>query len=365
MNQLYLYADQSATPLVPKPYALEAELQEIIAKNPQLLLERECGNKQLFLVEKEFTLPEYIGSANNFSLDHLMVDSDGIPTLIEVKRCQDNRIKREVVAQMVDYAARMVSVDAGDLRAFFVRNNPSPTVLAQYDTDEFWKKVEDNLKLERMNLYFVADVIPETLRTMIGFLRRTMKNIIIYGVEIKQYQSNHTTMLSTELLGGPLPEAIQLNAPVSWDAASFANKLSYLKDGDLQPTAEAIRKSSEAAGISIVFGRGAKNPTFNGYLGRLFLFKVQLSPYDVVPKCTLEFCLPDLKKALPGQTEQSLKASLTDYPNREEALSQGDIWFTPQYLYFRLAFFKQHETQERFAIILTKLVKELQSISYI
>jgi hypothetical protein len=42
-------------------------------------------------------------------LDHLSVDQDAIPTLVETKRGEDTRGRREVVAQMLDrlvYSAR-------------------------------------------------------------------------------------------------------------------------------------------------------------------------------------------------------------------------------------------------------------------
>jgi hypothetical protein len=38
-------------------------------------------------------------------VDHLFVDQDGSPTLVELKRRQDTRIRREVVGQTLDYAA--------------------------------------------------------------------------------------------------------------------------------------------------------------------------------------------------------------------------------------------------------------------
>jgi hypothetical protein len=42
---------------------------------------------------------------DRWSLDHLFLDEEGVPTLIEVKRSSDTRIRREVVGQMLDYAA--------------------------------------------------------------------------------------------------------------------------------------------------------------------------------------------------------------------------------------------------------------------
>lgn len=45
---------------------------------------------------------------NRWSLDHLFLDQDAVPTLVEVKRSDDTRIRREVVGQMLDYAANGV-----------------------------------------------------------------------------------------------------------------------------------------------------------------------------------------------------------------------------------------------------------------
>jgi hypothetical protein len=39
------------------------------------------------------------------SLDHLFLNREGVPTLVEVKRSSNTQLRREVVAQMLDYAA--------------------------------------------------------------------------------------------------------------------------------------------------------------------------------------------------------------------------------------------------------------------
>src|SRR6185312_796656 len=44
-----------------------------------------------------------------WSLDHLFLDEEGVPMLVEVKRSTDTRIRREVVGQMLDYAANALS----------------------------------------------------------------------------------------------------------------------------------------------------------------------------------------------------------------------------------------------------------------
>jgi hypothetical protein len=44
-----------------------------------------------------------------WSADHLFLDQDGIPTIVEVKRQTDARLRREVVEPMLDYAANAVA----------------------------------------------------------------------------------------------------------------------------------------------------------------------------------------------------------------------------------------------------------------
>jgi hypothetical protein len=44
-----------------------------------------------------------------WSLDHLFIDGDGVPTLVRVKRTSDPRARREVVAQMLEGVFRAAS----------------------------------------------------------------------------------------------------------------------------------------------------------------------------------------------------------------------------------------------------------------
>src|SRR3954469_24268983 len=55
------------------------------------------------------------------------------------------------------------------------------------DTDEWWAKVETNLRLGRLRLVFVADVISRELRRIIEFLNEQMTETEVIGVEIRQY----------------------------------------------------------------------------------------------------------------------------------------------------------------------------------
>ncbi|MFF1479104.1 hypothetical protein ACFVYD_16285 [Streptomyces sp. NPDC058301] len=60
---------------------------------------------RLVLVAREMGVPTSAESGSAYWPDHLFVDADGVPTRVEVKRASDTRIRREVVGQMLDYAA--------------------------------------------------------------------------------------------------------------------------------------------------------------------------------------------------------------------------------------------------------------------
>ncbi len=53
-------------------------------------------------------------------MDHLFLDDEGVPTLDEVKRSGDARVRREVVGQNLDYAANaMLHWSVATIRARF------------------------------------------------------------------------------------------------------------------------------------------------------------------------------------------------------------------------------------------------------
>jgi hypothetical protein len=90
------------------PYATEELLQRLVANYPDLIPGDKINPenpRRWLLVDRELGIPGKQGGASLWSLDHLLLDQDGIPTFVECKRAADIRSRREVVAQMLDYAA--------------------------------------------------------------------------------------------------------------------------------------------------------------------------------------------------------------------------------------------------------------------
>ena len=91
-----------------QPYDSEDLLQRLLSDYPDLLAGyqmNEADPRRWLLVAREMGIADEPSAADRRSLDHLFLDQDGVPTLIEVKRASDTRIRREVVGQMFDYAA--------------------------------------------------------------------------------------------------------------------------------------------------------------------------------------------------------------------------------------------------------------------
>ena len=114
---------------------------------------------------------------NRWSLDHLFVDQDGKPTLVEVKRSTDTRARREVVAQMLDYAANLTAWAPGKVEATFRHRcadegiDPD-TGVAEFigpdaDPGAFWETVDAKLNSGAIRLIFLADAISPALTPII------------------------------------------------------------------------------------------------------------------------------------------------------------------------------------------------------
>ena len=182
-------------------YEAEKVLQELIARFPSLLAgDQYSGDipRRWLLVGREAALPDDQDAAGRWSVDHLFLDQDAVPTLVEVKRSSDSRIRREVVGQMLDYAANgVVYWPLEQLRELFARqcdrddDDPdlviSELVGEETDIEDFWAQVGENLRAGRVRMVFVSDEIPRELRRVVEFLNGQMNPAEVIAIEVKQY----------------------------------------------------------------------------------------------------------------------------------------------------------------------------------
>lgn len=159
--------------LEPAAFETEEEFQELLALHPRVLDFGSLADGQplrLVLVAREMGVPTSAESGSDYWLDHLFVDADGMPTLVEVKRASETRIRREAVGQMLDYVANGARHWPGALlqRSFEETcladgrslEEAYGELLGDRSAEEFWSMVEERLAAGQMRLLFVADRIP-------------------------------------------------------------------------------------------------------------------------------------------------------------------------------------------------------------
>src|SRR3954453_17547395 len=139
--------------MLEQPYVAETDLQGHLAAHPELLSAEaaEDERRRWLLVRREMGVADRTDGTDRWSLDHLFVDQDAIPTFVEVKRSSDTRLRRQVVGQMLDYAANAAQYwDAGLLRSSFESRFDSSDaaddelaafVEGEVEPGEFWDAV--------------------------------------------------------------------------------------------------------------------------------------------------------------------------------------------------------------------------------
>ena len=169
------HPDQSTETLEHQPFDTEDELLSLIFDHPQAL------PGDWVQVTREKGVSESSGAGASWWVDHLFIDSDSVPTLIEVKKHASNsEIRRNIVGQMLDYASG--SWELGDLRSTFERESPDAAL-----PDGFWDDVGRNIAAKRFRLLFVADDIPLRLERIVMLLDDQMRDVAVGAVEIKRY----------------------------------------------------------------------------------------------------------------------------------------------------------------------------------
>jgi hypothetical protein len=174
--------------------------QELIERYPAVLAGEQIdpdNPRRWLFISREMGVPAQQDGNARWYLDHLFIDQDAVPTLVEVKRSSDTRVRREVVAQMLDYAANATEYwpldkikDHYDVQ--LAKNNTLSLTDLGIEfgrEDAFWQNVGTNLRAGKIRLLFVADDIPISLQRIIEFLNNQMTTTEVLGLEIKQYIS--------------------------------------------------------------------------------------------------------------------------------------------------------------------------------
>ena len=87
-NIFLIQGEDQIVQMESQPYDSEALLQTLLAKFPDLLAGGQIDSaspRQWLLIKREMGIPAEEDAADRWSVDHLFIDQDAIPTLVEVK----------------------------------------------------------------------------------------------------------------------------------------------------------------------------------------------------------------------------------------------------------------------------------------
>ena len=320
--------DKELIEMSEEQYESETFLQGLLEKYPQLLAGKQINEsdpRRWLLICREAGLPGEEGGGSRWAIDHLFLDQDGIPTIVEVKRSSDTRIRREVVGQMMDYASNAVvywpieKISSMFEKTCSANNNDPDEKLAEFigpdqESEIFWQTVKTNIQAGKIRMVFVADEIPAELQRIVEFLNEQMDPAEVLAVEIKQFIGYQLRTLVPRVIGNTSEAKKKKSTGLEtkqWDEESFINRL---EDKD----AKIVRKFLEWSKINmprIWWGKGKIDGSFIpvlDYNGRDYFAIAVRTGFKNNPNVQIQF--HPLSKRAPFDDEE-LRLELLDRLN--------------------------------------------------
>ncbi len=256
-------------PLAESPFNLEDDLQTLIAEHPELLdgeQMRPGDPLRWMLITREKGIADRPDAGDRWSVDHLILDQDARPTLVEAKRGSNPEIRRTIIGQILEYAAHAQQTwTIDELRQTFEaraeeRGSTAEEELAhllgpdtEIDVDAFWEKAATNLAASRLRLLFVSDNIPDELERIVTFLNAQMPNIEVLAVEIKRFKGQSTQTLVPRVLGRTL-KAPKTSSGSPRRKLTRENFLDEYSEPHHREVVVRLMGVAEAQGANISFG---------------------------------------------------------------------------------------------------------------
>ena len=201
--------------------------------------------------------------------------------LVECKRFVSTEARRQVVGQMIEYAANGHRYWSKDLLRDYAEKSlkQGRTLEAELmdlqgpegdSPDEFFDKVQQNLAEGQLRIVFFLDEAPEELRSIVEFLNKQMERSEVLLVEARQYRSDGKRIVVPTLFGYT-EQARQVKRTVTvttaasrrhWDEASFFADAEDRLNGKAEQLRHLFdRLKAEEFGLD--WGDGKTTGTFN------------------------------------------------------------------------------------------------------
>lgn len=277
----------------------DLELQRILEINPDLVPGDQINPsdpRRWLVVKREMPVPDPSTGDNRWSIDMFFVDQSAMPTFIECKRYNDTRAKREVVGQMLEYAANghcyWSKEEIRDYAEQTANNNKIPLEeeikrLQPEETesvDEFFQHVQNNLREGQVRLIFFMEEAPAELRSVVDFLNKQMERSEVLIVEARQYEHKGAKIVAPVLFGFT-EEARRIKKTISvasgqrrkWDKKSYFQDVKERLTEERVNSIQLVLDKSQELKCELSWGTGKTAGSFSvkwPHLGKSSIFSV-------------------------------------------------------------------------------------------
>ena len=179
----------------------KGELQDLLESDLNLIPGDQINNDdppQWLLVKREMPVQDPSSGEVRWSIDFFLSDQHAFPTFVECKRYANTQSRREVVGQVLEYAANahhywdreqlreMASTSAGkrgcSVEDEFGRLGVSDT------EDDYFDRVVENLREGQLRIIFFLENSPDELRSIVDFLNKQTERTEFLIVEARLFE---------------------------------------------------------------------------------------------------------------------------------------------------------------------------------
>lgn len=269
------------------------ELQNLLEANLQLIPGDQINTEEprrWLLLKRELPVEDPATGENRWSLDFLLLDQDAVLTLVECKRFRDVRAKREVIGQMLDYAANALFYLTREKFSAFIEAQArkagvdANTLVRDFDAsdatsvDTLFENVRNKIAEGQLRLVFFMEEAPQELKSVVLFLNQQMDRAEVLIVEAKQFEHDGDRIVVPSLWGYTdqarrIKKTVTVRAAGerrSWDEQSFRADVERRLD---ETSAKTILRFYDrlrvATGIEIRWGSGKGAGSFSAIDSRL------------------------------------------------------------------------------------------------
>jgi hypothetical protein len=220
------------------------------------------------------------------SIDLLLIDTEGVLTIVETKMARNPESRRQVMGQILEYASYISRWGAADIERQahdYLRSEPAPEELrglSLYEAlgklvgdeetphddivsmDELRVKVEENLGKGRMRLIVAVDEVVEPLRATITFLN-TFSAFEVLLLQVSQFRTDPSTRIFVPSVFGYSGRVLPPPVRQKWDEDRFIEHLEASNDAETVAYSVTIYQRLKEWTDHHLWGSGTTYGSFN------------------------------------------------------------------------------------------------------